>query len=802
MIISYLKMALRSFGKNKLHTTLNILGFSIGLAATILVSLFALNQLTMDQHQPDFKKVYRVHQDMSSLGLAEDGAINPRIPLLMKNHSQVEDILLIVDRFFLQFSGHPFANVVKVNDQEFKLRNFYNATSNLTDFVDIKVIVGDINKALKEPNLIALSQSEALRIFGRNDILGEILTYTGGSYQVGAVFKDLTSNTHFAFDVLATLPNLKRGPFGSHVYMKLNEGVNPSLLATQMTNELHKRAKNPNFKDVNYLLVPLSQLHFKTSGQWEMKQGSTYLALQVSVVLSILLLIIASVNFINFNIAGAVRRAKEVGVRKSLGATKKQLITQFLIESALVVTFSDVIALALVEMLMHSFNGLLGSNLFLDYSSFFMIYMVCTLLCISLISGLYPALFISAFSAKRVLSGDLSRGKVSVNIRKFTLFFQAAVAIGLISSVIILYQQMSLVKQVDVGYEKENRLVIRELPSELLFQKDGNAFLSELKNLSSVKSLTLSDTDYATEMAGGMHYTWPNGETYDGMLPGIRTGFNPVKAMGLKLLAGRDFSQEYKGDWYQENAEGKAEIGIIISKSMVTLAGYQNAIDVIGLKLIVPKRNITATIVGVVDDIRLGSVNKPKLPMSFLLGLQDSDTANIILEVNNDNKALIEQVSSVLFKYVKRNDIETLWLKDEFLASHKNEFKTLSLLVVFSPLAIFLTVLGTFGLASFATLRRQKEIAIRKVLGASRFSLVNVMAKEFLLLISMSIAVAFPLTYWLVGDWLANFNERVDQSIWVYLLASIIIAAITWCTVASLAFKAANTRPSLILRDE
>ena len=803
MYINYLTTALRSAKKNKLHFLLNVVGFSVGIAAAIMVALFAIYQSSIDRHLPNADRIYRIHQDMRSVGLNVDGAINPKMPLLMRDHSQIEDMMLIAESFFLQFSGHPFADVVRVDEEEFRLRRFYVATDNLVDFAHIPVLHGDLKRTLQQPNLVALSESEAKRLFGRDNVVGESLYFSDGQYQIAAVFEDMSTNTHFAFDVLAAMPKVERGPFGSHVYVKLIPGADANALADEMTAEQVKRANNANFSGVKFVFIPLLDLYFHMQGQWEMKQGGSYLAFQVSIALSALLLVIASVNFINFNIAGAAKRAKEVGVRKSLGASKRQLIFQFLTESFMLVGLSGVIALAIVELALPGFNALLDTQLVLTYSSLFSIYLVGTLCIIAALSGLYPALFISSFSAKRVLSGDLNRGRVSVVVRKLTLCLQGVVSVGLMSGVMMVYLQMQLVNQLDVGYEKENRLVLRQLPSDILYVKEGNALLNELAALPGVLSVTPSDTDYATDMNGGMHYTWPNGETYDGMLPSIRTGFNPVETLGLKLLAGRDFSKQYSGDWYTQHSDGSAEFAIIISRNMAQMAGYANVADVVGVEVTVPRRNLRARVVGVVEDIRLGSVNKPALPTSFILGFADIDIANVVLKTDGQhNESLIKQVNALMRKHLQRSDIELQWVQDEFDNSHKNEIKTLNVMAVFSPLAILLTILGTFGLASFATVRRQKEVAIRKVLGATRVSIINLVAKEFLMLLAISIVIAFPLTYWLIGDWLASFNDRIEQPIWVYGAATLSITAITWLTVASLAFKAASTRPSLILRDE
>jgi len=798
MLISYFTSAWRVMLQQRVHTSLNVIGFSVGIAAAAMIALFAQYQLTVDAHQPHADRVYRVHQDSRPIGLSFDGAINAAIPLMLKNHAQVEDILVLTKSDFMP----DIEDVVNVGDQSFKLRQFYTVTDNLLDFVAMETVSGDLKRAISQPGVVALSAREATRLFGHTQITGQRLNYQGGSYQVGAVFANLTDNTHFMFDVLTKQPEVSRGPFGAFSYFRLKDGADLHALEDFMTAENLKR-RGDLAKGVTYHFISLKELYFHTHSEYDMKPGGSYLALQVSVILTFLLVLIAAVNFINFNIAGAAKRAKEVGVRKSLGASKWQLVVQFLTEALLVVSIAGVVALVMIEFLQPVFNQLVGSTLILSYSSWFMFAYVLTLLIVGIISGLYPALFIASFSAKRVLSGDLSRGKASIRVRKFTLCLQGAVAVGLIAAVGMLFQQMTLIKNTDMGYTKEQRLVIRELPAELLFQQNGNALLDDLGNIPGVAGVTLSDTDYATSMSRTMLYTWPNGETNRGMYAGIRTGYHAVDVLGLKLLAGRDFKPEYAADWFQTDSEGNSTVGILISAQMATMAGFATPDEAVGQVFTVPRRNIRATVVGVVGDLRLGSVNKPALPSSLILGYSPGEVANVVLKVtSNDSSTVMAQINQVLYQHLQRNDIELRWVYEEFLASHESEQKTILMLSLFSPLAIFLTLLGTFGLASFATLRRQKEMAIHKVLGASRLTIVHLLAKEFLTLQVLSCVISLPVTYWLVGSWLLRFNERVEQALWVYAGAGLSVALLTWITVASLAFKAASTRPSLILRYE
>jgi len=487
-----------------------------------------------------------------------------------------------------------------------------------------------------------------------------------------------------------------------------------------------------------------------------------------------------------------------------LGATKTQLVSQYLTESLLVVAVAALVAFALVELTLPQFNQMMGRELTFTYGSEFMLMTSVVILVVGLLSGLYPALFIASFSANRVLNGDLIRGGTAIMVRKITLCFQGVLSIGLIIGTASLYQQMQLIINLEVGYEKSSRLTVKSLPNEALYNKDNNALFTAIQKLPGVESITASNTDLTNDMNFDLNFTWPNGTKLSVMQPSVVTSYNPVETFGLTLLAGRDFSSQFSGDWYQRDAENNRSISVIVSRHMAELAGYQDVESVIGMTLIVPNHgNMKAKVVGVIENVKIGSARQQVLPMSLNLGYYRGGTGNLVIKANNLDMALLsQQVQQIITDELHLSDIDISLLTDDYANAHKNEQRALEMVSVFSLLAIFLTCLGTFGLASFATLRRQKEVAMRKVLGASRLSIVNLLAKEFLLLVAISIVIAFPLSYWLIGDWLANFNERITQSTWVYIASAIIVSIITWLTVASLAFKAASTRPSLILRDE
>jgi putative ABC transport system permease protein len=800
MITNYFVTALRAIKKDKQHFFLNLIGFSIGIAAAILMALFAQHELSYDKHQPDSKRVYLAHSDYTSVGLQVIASSSYKVAEVLRNHSQVEGIFKLTESGSL---NQDMSELVQKEDSYYRLSNFYAATSNILDFIQLDIVAGDIHLALSQPNQLVLSEDEAKRLFGTVQVIGRTLNHEQGQYSIGAVFKNLSENTHVKFDSLIQMPAqfVKEG-YG-YAYFKLLANTDITEFEQEFTDELHKSRNIGRENTITMALINMEDMHLNSSGPFFMKKGGSSSILQICIGLSFILILVVSINFINLNIAQSAKRAKEVGVRKALGATKMQLVTQFLTESFLVVSIASLIAVAMVEISLPAFNQMMDRQLTLVYDSEFMLVTMVVTLVMGLLSGLYPALFIASFSAKRVLSGDLVRGGTAIFVRKLTLCLQGALSVGLIIAAISLYQQMSLINSLEVGYAKSSRLVIKDLPTEALYTKEHNSLLTMIRDLPGVEQVTLSNTDLTNDMEYDFGFTWPNGEKIDGFQPTVGTGYHAVEALGLTLLAGRDFSEKFSDDWYKIDEERNRTLGVLVSRRMAELAGYKTPESVVGLTLIEPRYNLTAKVVGVIENVKIGSVRQQSLPMSFNLGFNSNATGHIIIKASSNNMAeLSKLVEKVVRQKLHLSDVQISQVAQDYANVHQNETRVLEMVTIFSMLAIFLTCLGIFGLASFSALRRQKEIAIRKVLGASRFSLVNLLAKEFLLLIVMSIAVAFPISYWLVGDWLANFNERVDQTIWVYLLAAITITTITWITVASLAFKAASTRPSLILRDE
>ncbi|MBA6398923.1 ABC transporter permease [Colwellia sp. BRX10-4] len=800
MIVNYFVTALRSFKQHKQHFALNLIGLSIGLAAAILVALFAQNELSYDSQQPDAERVFRIQQDLTAIGIEVLPFSNyVKAAATSKNYSQVEDIFALTS----VESSEKVITAVNYQGQGYKLGAMLGATPNIERFIDMKTLAGDLKNALSTPDSLALNESEAVRIFGSTDIIGKALHHVKGQYIVRAVFADLPENTHFAFKNLVYVKHDQAAiNNNSYVYVKLAEQSDPNDYAKVLTEQ----AITDRFKGKSSLgLMPLLDIHLAAKSMAEFKRGGEKQDVMICIGLSALLVLIASFNFINISVAQSTKRAKEVGVRKALGASKAQLVIQFLSESVLISLLATIIACTLVEVSLPSFNTLIDRELVVDYTSRFGLVIVVVSILVGIFAGLYPAFFISSFSAKRVLSGDLQHGNTATIVRKFLLVLQAAISIALIITTITMSQQLTHLQNLPLGYETKQRLVISALPTELVYAKDTTSLLDKLNDIKGVGQLTVLGSQITKSTINIIKATWPNGEKAEGFIPVTGAGFNIVDGLGLTLLAGRDFSPEFASDWDAVVPEPfNRDIGAIITESIAKQAGFNNVADIIGKTITSsnPQYPANIRVVGVVANVIVGN-GQQGAKLMFLCGYPIGGDTEVIMTIDTQNVFYIQQqIVELLAEHANIFDPKINLLADNYKAVFRGDERVSKVVSIFASLVIFLTMLGTFGLASFATLRRQKEVAMRKVLGASRLSIVNLLTKEFLILVVIGIFIAFPLTHWLVGDWLANFNERIEQAPWIYIISALCIAMLTWLTVASLAFKVASTRPSLILRDE
>jgi putative ABC transport system permease protein len=543
LLENYFVSARGSLTRDKVNLALTVFGLAIGLAASFLIALYAINESTYDAFQPNAHHTYRLV--MHSQNANEYALSTPRAYQTINQLSGVEDAALLISANWIS------DNRIKIANQYVKLRQSYSATANIADFIALDVIQGDLTTALTQPDKIALSKSEALRLFGTQNAVGQsfISTASNKTWMVSAVFADMPDNSHFAFNSLVS----------SQPYQEIRGNIAHYYLRMAPNSEIEKteKAVNQIFVDIwqwqntRYQLQPLLAIHLAKNYSTDMKVGGAQKNVSISIVLSILLLLISSFNTINMSVAQAGSRAKEVGVRKALGASKLQLLLQFLTESVALTFIAALIGAVIVELVLPQFNQLVGRQLSVGNWSEYIAQIVEITFLIGVTCGLYPALFIASFSTKRVLAGDFQRGKSAIIIRKSLMVLQSAFSIALIIGAINLSLQLHHLQNLPVNYEKQQRLMVVDAPTDKVFAAQSQTFYQALTQLEGVVSATPTDFDLTDRSNAGFFIDSITGvESVELHLSHGGVGFNAVQTLGLQLVAGRDFSNQHPADWY------------------------------------------------------------------------------------------------------------------------------------------------------------------------------------------------------------------------------------------------------------
>lgn len=797
MLGNYLTTGVRAVLRHKTHLALNLLGLTVGLASALLILLYVSYERGFDKMHPNAANTYRLEQFFIP--------VNQRFPIsspamldLLKNY----DPRITLTRLSM---GAPELRLTG-STQAMTLQYPLSVEENITDFFYIETLAGDLGTTLSQPNQIALSEQEAERLFGKTSALGQSLRLGEELFTVGTVFR-LPPQSHLQAGSLRRMADdvKARGLAMNSVYsyLFLPDDIDQAEMLKQLSRQLNLQAYNGASEPITQLhLRALTDIHLYSSLAYELKMNGSASTVNISLLLAAALMLIAGINFINMSTARAAMRAKEVGVRKALGASRSQLFVQFMLESILIAACAGLLAAVLVEWLLPYFNLLVNRPLELHYFGSFGWILLGSTLSVGLLAGVYPAVFISAFDAKKVLSGDFQRGTTAIWLRKGLLVLQGAITIGLLVGTVVLQQQLQLLQNQQTGYDRQARLMVNSIANEQLFWAENASLVQDLQQLAGVEAVSMIDVQFTHTITQVGQIQVP-GQPDMPMVSEIGTGFNIVKAAGLTLLAGRDFSEQYQSDRYQHDAE-QLSAAVIITESLAKLTGHANVQDVIGQQWLMPgTRPLQLTVVGVVADVQIGSALKQQEPLMFMCGRSAIDYANLILNLAPATAAQTrEKVQQLISERLQRQDINLTWLDDDYTALYQNQQRQGKVIAIFAALAIALTCVGLFGLAAFSAEQRSREVAMRKVLGAGRFNLVNLLASEYIKLMAISAVLAIPATFWALDNWLGEFSVRISQNPLWYVLAATVTFAICWCTVATLAWQVAGRKPAMVLRQQ
>ncbi len=782
MTRNYFLMALRALAGNKTTTIINIIGLASGLAAAILIMMYVVSELKTDRFNEKYHQIHRVDLgEFPVMGAGIAGLFNDVYP-------EIEEAV----RFSFGFSP-----VLRYNGNDIKAENFVFADSTLNRVFTIEFLQGDPKNALSRPYSLVLTRSAAESMFGTEDPAGRTVRFNNlHDFTVTGVIEDF-GNSHISIDYLtsfSTLPEMSNDPhFDEHLFRNMNyptyfilsEEADPSELASAMNSQIEKEfpdlyTSNPAFR---FSLKNLHSVYFDRDSQsGYSKTGNLPLVWMLTAV-ALFIILIASFNYINLSTASAGSRAKEIGIRKLLGAGRKMIIFQFLAESVMLCLAAFIVAIVFVELFIPVFNNMVSANFTADLLTrpATLLISLGGVILTGILAGIYPAFYLSSFAPASILKGEKTKGKGAVNFRRFFIVLQFSITAILIIGTLIANSQVNFLKNKDLGFNNEKVITLR-LNREIL--RNADAFREALLGYPEIEKYSMSNN-----IPG--YVGWFEGWLIDEEIKQFKfMSVDPdyLDLMEIELSEGRGFSWERLSD--MDNA-------FIINEEAVRYFGFDSPsgkeFDVgIGKP---------ARILGVVKDFHFRSLHEPIGPFVMDWNPDNLRVANIRISGKNI-PGTMEFIKKEWGKFSPSFPFEYAFLEDETKRLYRAETSITTLFSSFAILAIIIACLGLYGLASFVANQKTKEIGIRKAMGASVSSVMLMLSAEFAKWVIISNIIAWPVAYIIASRWLENFPYRISPGAGIFILAGIIALVIAVVTVAGQSYRTANLNPAVTLRDE
>jgi putative ABC transport system permease protein len=794
MTNNYLRVFFRLLKKNKGYSFQNFAGLTLGIGIFILLLLFVQHELSIDKHHENLNRIYRV-QGENGTQISTAPAVGKWI---LENIPEAEKVVRFKFRHDYLAKYRP--NNDPSREKTLIIRDFAWSDPMVFDVFSFPLIAGDPRTALQDPFALVLTEALAKRIFGNENPIGKTLEINNRhEYHVTAVMEDL-KRTHLRFDVLAPFENLGKiigrseldsfNSWNLSTFVLLPEIHDTTAVASKITGLFHDRLKELRNTDFVFELFPLKDIYF-APGSSGRNHGNRPMVL-VFMSIAVFILLIACVNFLNLSTARASLRAKEVGIKKVVGSTRKRLITQFLGESVLFSLISFVLAIGLVWTFLPEFNRLIQRNLSMDYfhNPLILLIFIIGVILVGILAGIYPAFYLSAFQPVSVLKGEKTKGVRSGVFRKVLISFQFTISIILIISTLIVFKQIQYIKNKDLGFQKEH-IVYLEIPRNRDIRDNKTAFKDRLMQHPLVHNVTYS------QGRPGIVYNWEGFE-----YKGERNGYaiftvDPeyFDVYGLEIIAGRNFSREMATDQYRTCLLNEAAVRQLELEEPVGTMLHHD--DLGGSSF--PVKDVE--VIGVVKDFHYQTLHNEIQPMMF--GWNEPWLWMISVKIAaEDMQATITHIEKVWNEFSPGFPFDFHFVDDIVDNQYKNEERLAKTIGYFAVLGIFIACLGLFGLASFMTEQRTKEIGVRKVLGASVVEILSLLSKEFSTWVVVANTVAWPLAYYAMNKWLADFAYRTNIDAWPFLISSVLALAIAMMTVSYQSIKTAMINPIDSLRYE
>ena len=806
MLSNYLTIALRSLQKSKVHSLINVFGLAFGIACVFLIILYVENELSYDRFHSKSENLYRITWEDNN---PQTRTPHPMAQALKNDFPEVESAVSLTPLYAagLTKETHSFRN--PKSDQRFDEKNLLAVDTTFFDVFSFELVKGDPATALKQINGVLLSESMANKYFPGEDPLGKQLAVDAEDYlvEVVGVFKDVPKQSHFNFDFLVSYLREKSfdsldafyswADFGHYNYIRLRDGADPKALESKIMPWIRKYINVSDeqyqaLKDQGYgfRLQPVTDIHLHSRLRWELAPNGNIEYVYILSAAALLTLVIACVNFMNLTTAKSAERAKEIGVRKTLGAGQRQLSLQFLGESIITSLLAITVAILVIEVTLPIFNAFTGLSLAIDYGHHGIILVLLGLL-IGVFAGLYPSLYLSAIKPHLVLKGKMVQTPRGAGLRRGLIVFQFFMSMILVSSALIIYNQLDYLSNKNLGFNKEAVMVIP------VKNEDGmrrfNAFQHELSQVDGILSVSAS-----SNVPGGQfnqHHIasvqFPDDDISSAEVF-VDTDF--FQTLGLTVVEGRTFSRDNPAD----------STGAFVLNE--TAARQLNIAEpVVGKEIWWKQRErktaVRGTVIGVVRDFNFQSLHEPIRPLIFMPTRERFNHIVVKLDTRDLNQK-IAAIEKVYREFEPVFGFEFSFLDDQLNSQYASEQRTVSILVIFTVVAILIACFGLFGMSLLTFQQKIKELSVRKVLGATLSDILVLLVGDFTRLILFAIALATPVAWWIMNDWLKNFSYQIHIQAWVFISSGLVLVLIAWLTLSYFTLKASRLNPAETLKNE
>ncbi|MFC2083608.1 ABC transporter permease [Bacteroidota bacterium] len=815
MLRNFIKIAYRNLINQRIYSLINISGLAIGIAVCIIILLYIRAERSYDKHNEHVDNIYRLEVQFLNSNGEVKGAFSSLAPsytiFLEKEFPEIRNITRI-------YKARDARITKKTNS--FIEQNVFFAENDIFEIFTIPMTSGNPEKALTDPFSVVLSETAAEKYFGNEDPIGENLKIRDKTYQVTGIIKDSPYYSHIHFDIIASYLSLRDlgGSYNieedyflgtdnfsdnvTYTYARLTEGTDEVKLQSKMPEFLNRTLPIFHTEDgrivygsqrTNIFLRKLTDIHLQAHNPNEIEPAGDEGYVNLFTMVAIFILIIACVNFINLSTARGTKRAKEVGLRKVSGADRKLLLSQFIGESIFLSLISMVIAVILVLLVLPYIEGIVGTSLklYLMFNLSGVLLLIGVFLITGLISGIYPAIILSSFKPAAILRGEITKGVRGALFRKILVVFQFVISAILIISVSIIYKQMNYLMNTDLGFNRENVLL---LPLDDSVESQWEDVKRNLLRDTRVVSATISKRAPSGRLLDSPGFEVEvNGEILKSTahMPHNRVGYDFFKTYRMEMVAGRDFSIEHPTD---------DSLAYIINETACTRLGWKNPDDAIGARFTAYGFN-EGRIIGVVKDFNYESLHQRIIPIVTYIAKRSANT--IALRIASGNfKETLSYIENIFNQYNPGATLEYSFLDDKLEAQYHNEAKMLELFSYFSILTIIISCLGLLGLASYTAEQKTKEIGIRKALGATVSNISFLLSKQFAKWIIIANLIACVIVYFFMSSWLESFAYSTKMGILVFILGIGITLFIALATVSYQTMKAAIANPVEALKHE